>query len=165
MRLVKEGFPDVSMHCSIFVCMNKHLQTDFETTVRTVNILDQYNINATTIHYILHNLFRGLKTIRCKYKLTINEIIFLNGVYLYCKHESTCISQDACLRFLGYYNLSKIKYYINSLLGKNMIQIAEVIKGYNRYKLTPLGISVMDDINGSFERCLYDWFNRYNICL
>ena len=145
--------------------MNTYPQTDFETTVTTANILDQYNTSATSIHYILHNLFRGLEPVRRKYKLTINEIIFLNGIYLYCKHESTCISQDACLRFIGYYNLSKVKYYISSLLGKNMIQIAEIIKGYNRYKLTLLGFSVIDDINDSFDRCLYDWFNKYNICL
>jgi hypothetical protein len=44
-----------------------------------------------------------------------------------------------------------------------MIQLAEVIHGYNRYRLTQLGFSVIEDINGSFERCLYDWFNKYNI--
>jgi hypothetical protein len=46
-----------------------------------------------------------------------------------------------------------------------MIEIAEVIQSYNRYKQTPLGLSVINDINGSFERCSYDWFNKYNICL
>jgi hypothetical protein len=89
----------------------------------------------------------------------------VNGVYLYCKHQSTCISQDACLRFIGYYNLNKVKYYIGSFQGKGLIEIAEIIKGYNRYKITTLGISVMNDINDSFDRCLYDWFNKYNICL
>jgi hypothetical protein len=139
--------------------MNKQEQTDNTTTAQPANILDPYNIPATNIHYILHNLFRGLKPVRHKYRLTINEIIFLNGMYLYCKHVSTCMSYDACHRFIGYYNLSKIKYYISSLQEKGMIQIAEVIKGYNRYKLTRLGISVMDEIDDSFERCLYEWFN------
>jgi hypothetical protein len=46
-----------------------------------------------------------------------------------------------------------------------MIQLAEVIKGYNRYKLTPLGLSVMSEINGNFDRCLYEWFEKYEICL
>jgi hypothetical protein len=86
-------------------------------------------------------------------------------MHLYCKHISTCISQDASLRFIGYYNLNKVKYYLGSLQNKNMIQIAEVIKGYNRYKLTQLGIEVMDEIDGSFERCLHDWFSKYNINL
>ncbi len=142
---------------------NKQQDTAIETTFQPSDMLDQYSISATTIHYILHNLFRGLKPVRRKYKLTINEIIFLNGIYLYCKHESTCISQDACHRFICYYNLHKVKYYISSLLGKNMIQLAEVIKGYNRYKLTQLGMSVIKEINGSFERCLYDWFQKYGI--
>jgi hypothetical protein len=144
--------------------MNKQQDAAIETASQPSDIL-AYNTNATTIHYILHNLFRGLKPIRRKYRLTINEIIFLNGMYLYCKHVSTCMSQDACHRFIGYYSLSKIKYYLGSLQNKNMIQPAEVIKGYNRYKPTQLGISVIDEINGSFDRCLYDWFNKYNITL
>jgi hypothetical protein len=69
------------------------------------------------------------------------------------------------MKFIGYYNLHKIKYYIGFLQTKGMIQVAEIIKGYNRYKLTPLGITVMDDINGGFEKCLYDWLNKYSISL
>jgi len=145
--------------------MNKQEDTDVTTTSKPDNNLDLYNIPANNIHYTLHNLFRGLKSIRRKYKLTINEIIFLNGMYLFCKHISTCMSQDACLKFIGYYNLGKVKYYLGSLQAKGMIQLAEVIKGYNRYRLTQLGFSVIEDINGSFERCLYDWFNKYGICL
>jgi hypothetical protein len=75
------------------------------------------------------------------------------------------MSQDACLRFIGYYNLNKIRYYIGSLRGKGMIEIAEVINNYNRYKLTVLGLSVIYEINGSYERCLYDFFNKYSISL
>lgn len=134
-----------------YLCINAQLMTDkqlhvnAETTVPASDILD-YNINATSIHYILHNLFRGLKPIRRKYKLTINEIIFLNGIYLYCKHISTCISQNAWMKFIGYYNLPKIKYYIGSLQNKEMIQIPEIIHKHKRYKLIPLGISVMKEI-------------------
>jgi len=74
-------------------------------------------------------------------------------MYLYCKHESACISQNACLKFIG------------SLLGKGMIEKAEVIKGYDRYKITPLGLSAIYDINDSFDKCLYEWFTRYSIDL
>jgi hypothetical protein len=161
-----EDFPDESQGCATFAFMtNKQQDAAIETASQPANIFDLYNIPANNIHYTLHNLFRGLKSIRLKYKLTINKIIFLNGMYLYCKHISTCLSQDACLRFIGYYNPGKVKYYLGSLQNKNMIQIAEVTKGYNRYRLTQLGFSVIDDINGSFERCLYDWLNKYNITL
>lgn len=100
-----EGFPDESQGCATFAFMtNKQQDAAIKTASQPANIFDLYNIPANNIHYTLHNLFRGLKSIRLKYKLTINEIIFLNGMYLYCKHISTCISQDACLRFIGYYN-------------------------------------------------------------
>ena len=143
---------------------NKQGQEYAVTPQQTSPILE-YNITASTIHYILHNLFRSLKPIRRKYGLTINEIIFLNGMYLYCRHVNTCMSQDACLRFIGYYNLNKIKYYIGSLMNKKMIEVAEIINSYNRYKLTPLGLSVLNDLSGSFDKCLYEWFNKYNIVL
>ena len=145
--------------------VNKQSQTDPANTSQPSNILQLYNIPATNVHYILHNLFRGLKPLRRKYELSINEIIFLIGMYLYCKHVSTCMSQNACLKFICYYNLGKVKYYIVSLLGKGMIQSAEIIKGYQRYKLTPLGLSVVNEINGNFDTCLYEWFNKYNISL
>ena len=135
------------------------------TSIPISSMLANYNTNANNKHYTLHNLFRWLKTIRRKYRFTINEIIFLNGMYLYCRHISNCMSQDACLKFIGYYNLNKIKYYLGSLQGKGMIEVAEVIHSYNRYKLTVLGLSAVNDINESFERCLYDWFNKYNVCL
>ena len=145
--------------------LNKQLQTAPLTTIPTSNMLEIYNTNAALIQYYIHNLFRGLKPIRRKYKLTINEIIFLNGMYLYCKHVNTCMSQDACLRFIGYYNLNKIKYYIGSLRGKGMIEIAEVINGYNRYKPSILGISVINEINDSYGKCLDEFFNKYSISL
>ena len=155
----------------LYLCWNdlimtdKQAQTAEETTSPIPNNLHLYNISATDIHYTLHNLFRGLKSIRRKYKLTINEIIFLNAMYLYCKHVSTCMSQDACLRFIGYYNLNKVKYYIGSLRGKGMIEVAEIIHGYNRYKLTMQGISAVYDIDASFERCLAEWFQKNGISL
>ena len=135
------------------------------TTEHIRTLLTQYNTSATNIHYTLHNLFRGLKTIRRKYQLTINEIIFLNGMYLYCKHVSTCFSQDACLRFVAYYNLNKVKYYLGSLENKRMIEVAEIIRGNNRYRLSELGINAVNDIDDSFERCLAEWFNKHGISL
>ena len=75
------------------------------------------------------------------------------------------MSQDACQKFIGYYNPGKVKYYSGSLLGKGMIQLAEVIKDYNRYKLTLLGLTVTGEIDGSFDRCLYEWFQKYCISL
>jgi hypothetical protein len=141
---------------------NKQGQETAEKTAPQQPFLD-YNINATYIHYILHNLFRALKPVRRKYNLTINEIIFLNGTYLYCKHVSTCVSQDACLRFIGYYNLQKIKYYIGSLQDKGMIHVAEIIHKHNRYKLTQAGIEVMNELDGEFHVCLYDWCNKYGV--
>jgi len=128
------------------------------------SILEHYNTSAKFIHYMLHNLFRGLKPVRRKYRLTINEVIFLNGMYLYCRHVSTCISHSGCVRFIGYYNLNKVKYYIGSLQDKGMIEIAEVLRGNIMYRLTSKGVCAIDEISHSFEMCFQNWFNKYDIC-
>jgi len=73
------------------------------------------------------------------------------------------MSQNACLKLIGYYNLPKIKYYIGSLQKKRMICIAEVIHGFNRYKLTQEGIKVMNELDEGFHTCLYEWCNRYGV--
>jgi hypothetical protein len=46
-----------------------------------------------------------------------------------------------------------------------MIEVAEIIRGNNRYRLSELGIKAVNDINDSFERCLIEWFNKYGISL
>lgn len=50
---------------------------DAETTAQPANMHGQYYTNATNIHYTLHNLFRGLKSIWIMYTLTIYEFILV----------------------------------------------------------------------------------------
>lgn len=47
--------------------LNKRKQIEPVITVQAANMLEIYNISTPTIHYILHNLFRGLRPIRRKY--------------------------------------------------------------------------------------------------
>jgi hypothetical protein len=82
------------------------------------------------------------------------------GKYLETRYFFPCLStQQDCIADIDFH------FMCCFIQGKGMIEVAEVIHGYNRYKLTPLGISAVNDINESFERCLYNWFNKYNICL
>jgi hypothetical protein len=46
-----------------------------------------------------------------------------------------------------------------------MRKVNPIPYGKPGYRLTPLGISSVNDIRGSFERCLYDWYNKYGISL
>ena len=67
------------------------------------------------------------------------------------------------MKFIGYYNYDKIKYYLGSLQEKGMVQVAEIINGYNRYRLTQGGLSVMNELNDGFDWCLYEWCNKYRV--
>lgn len=44
-----------------------------------------------------------------------------------------------------------------------MICIAEVIYGFNRYKLIQEGIKVMNELDEGFHTCLNEWWNKYGV--
>ena len=56
-------------------------------------------------------------------------------------------------------------YYLGSLQTKGMIKIVKGINSYNRYKPAPLGLSMINDVSESFDRCLHDGFQKYKVVL
>ena len=59
---------------------DKQVQARQSTPLHSTDMVAIYNTNANTIHYYLHNLFRGLKSIRRKYKLTMRGISAVNDI-------------------------------------------------------------------------------------
>ena len=98
--------------------MNKHQETDPETAVRPADTLELYNTTGALSQYIVYNLFLILHPIRKKFDLTINGIVILNGMMLYNKYIGSSFSYSAILRFVGYFNDKKMRYYFGSLQEK-----------------------------------------------
>ena len=143
------------MSLTFAVSLRKSLQMNAKqseisnmTSIPTTNMVELYNSPAPNIHYTLHNLFRGLKTIRRKYRLTINEIIFLNGMYLSCRQIYACLSQDACLKFRGPVNQSPPPAAVRGFLVFCLCQQAGKAKTKNPRALRAWGLV---EVGGGFE--------------
>jgi hypothetical protein len=145
--------------------MNKQPQAAIETTVQPYNTLELYNTTGSLSQYIVYNLFRILRPIRKKFNLTINEIVILNGMMLYNKYIGSSFSYSAILRFVGYFNDKKMRYYFGSLQEKGCIRLSDILNGAKRYRLTEKGIEALSHMEASYDKSLYEFLNSYSISL
>ena len=145
--------------------MNKQKDSAIETTGQPYNTLELNNTKGSLSQYIVYNLFRILRHIRKKFRLTINEIIFLNGRMLYNKDIGSSFSYSAILRFVGYFNDKKMRYYFGSLKEKDCIVLSDVLNGAKRYRLTEKGIEAVKSMDISYDMALYRFLNENNITL
>jgi hypothetical protein len=142
---------------------NKQQDTELKTAGQPANTLELYNTTGSLSQYIVYNLFRILRPIRKKFNLTINEIIILNGMMLYNKYVGSSFSYSAILRFVGYFNDKKMRYYFGSLQEKNCIRLSDILNGAKRYRLTEKGIEALSNMEESYDKSLYVFLNSYNI--
>jgi hypothetical protein len=145
--------------------MNKQSDPAKETASQPYNTLELYNTTGSLSQYIVYNLFRILRPIRKKFNLTINEIVILNGMMLYNKYIGSSFSYSAILRFVGYFNDKKMRYYFGSLQEKKCIVLSDVLNGAKRYRLTEKGIEALSHMEESYDRSLYEFLNNYNISI
>lgn len=142
---------------------NKQDLAPIDNTSQPYNALELYNTSGSLSQYIIYNLFRILRPIRKKFKLTINEIIILNGMILYNKYIGSSFSYTAILRFVGYFNDKKMRYYFGSLQEKGCIVLSDVLNGANRYRLTGKGVEALSHMENCYDKTLYEFLNRYGI--
>jgi hypothetical protein len=145
--------------------INKQEDSAIETASQPCNTLELYNTTGSLSQYIVYNLFRILRPIRKKFNLTINEIVILNGMMLYNKYIGSSFSYSAILRFVGYFNDKKMRYYFGSLQEKNCIVLSDILNGAKRYRLTEKGIEAISHLEESYDKCLYVFLNEYSISL
>ncbi len=135
------------------------------TPTNQVNTLALLNSECDAVHIILHNAFRLLKPVRRKYKLSVNSLIIVNAIYVYHKYKGSVFTVNSIYQVIGYYNRNRLKFYLSSLLSKGIIMQAEQNKGIDYYKLTDLGIKIMDDFNNTYQEVLTAWFDKHNISI
>ncbi|MBN1184134.1 MAG: hypothetical protein JXB49_17715 [Bacteroidales bacterium] len=133
------------------------------TTSPVANTLELYNTTGSLSQYIIYNLFRILRPIRRKFNLTINEIIILNGMMLYHKCTGSSFSYSAIIKYVGYFNDKKMRYYFGSLQEKACIVMSDIINGAKRYRMTEKGIEAVRLMEESYDKALYEFINDNNI--
>jgi len=116
------------------------------------------------VNYTIHLLYRAFVPIRKKHDLSVNTILVLNACYIFQRNVGTAFSQSSIRNFITYFNYFRIKYYIGVLLEKKMIYESDFVS-YQLYKLTPLGIDVIEGLNGDFQESMVKFCTQYNIQL
>ena len=144
---------------------NKQENTEAETISSIAYTLELYNTTGSLSQYIVYNLFRILRPIRKKFNLTINEIVILNGMMLYNKYIGSSFSYSAILRYVGYFNDRKMRYYIESLQEKGCIVLSDILNGAKRYQLTEKGIEAISHMQESYDKALYKYIQDNKIIL
>ena len=141
------------------------MSIDKTNPVNNYNTIDLLNTPVSISQYIIYNLFRILRPIRKRYGLTINEIIILNGMMIYNKFIGSSFTYSSVLRYVGYFNDKKMRYYIGSLLEKGFIILSDVNGEIRRYKLSDKGIDSINSIGECYSKSLEKFINDNGIVL
>lgn len=145
--------------------MNKQAEENKTNTLQTIDTLSLLSTKIDAIHIIYTNIFRLLKPIRRKYRLTINAIIVLNGCYLIHIYKGSLFSVYSLYKFVGYYNRPKLQYYINHLCENGYIIQSDQIKNILYYRITDKGIEVMREFNNTYNSVLCSFLSNNGISL
>jgi predicted transcriptional regulator len=84
---------------------------------------------------------------------------------LYNKHVGSSFSYSAILRFVGYFNDEKMRYYFGSLQEKDCIIMSDILNGAKRYKLTVKGYDAISYMQETYDMSLYKFLNDYSISI
>ena len=62
---------------------------------------------------------------------------------LYNKYVGSSFSYSGILRYVGYFNDKKMRYYFGSLEEKGYIVLSDILNGAKRYRLAEKGIEAI----------------------
>lgn len=118
------------------------------------------------VQLMYHNLFRYLRPCRKKYNMTINELLVLNGIYIYTLIQKTEFTMNAIYLFMGYYNRRRMGYYIDRLLNKHgCIVYHNTIGKYVYYRISVKGFDIVKELFDNFEIVQQKFLQKWNVSI
>jgi len=106
-----------------------------------------------------------LRPCRKKYNMTINELLVLNGIYIYTlirKHDFTI---NSIYQWLMYYNKPRMKYYFDRLIKHDVICYHTTIGTHVYYRLTERGYNVVGEMFDRFEEIQLKFLKKWNVSI
>lgn len=125
----------------------------------------QLSLTMLKPHITIHMLWRALKKSRIKYQLTANQLIMLNGLYLWAlvgKGEFTLTGAE---NFVGYWNNLRTKKLIESLIIKGYIVLHSRSGNRIYYRLTPQAYNIASEIMNEFDTTCQKWYSKFNLSI
>lgn len=112
-----------------------------------------------------HIFFKVCKPIRTRHKISVNCLLVLNGAYLLQLSSGKSFTRYRLLKFVTYYDNVRIGKYITVLTEHKFIIESDLYKGHQTFILSSLGLSVIKELNESYEIELRKFIDLYNIVL
>jgi hypothetical protein len=117
----------------------------------------------TNINY--HIWFKACRSIKRKYKLSTNCLLVLNGVYVYSVYVVNSFTRRKVEDVMTYYDSYKIRSYMTVLITHGFIIESGLYKGHQLYSVSPLGLTVIQELNSSYQEQFNKFIDQYNITL
>lgn len=116
--------------------------------------------------YIIALLLRNksLAPIRLQYKINYQCITFLIACYTYNKYVSDSFTMSKIVHFTDYWTTKQVKVFISQLIDvKLLIPLAGF--SWQRYKTTDKCTEIINQIEQSYDKTVYNFCRLYNIDL
>jgi hypothetical protein len=112
-----------------------------------------------------HNIFRQLKHSRLKYDLSCNDLLVLNGVYLYSLLVKQDFTFNSIKDFVKYYNNKRNEFYLSKLIDRGYITLIRHVNTRNYYRLSLKGYEVINEMFNDYDLIHGKFINQFNISL
>ncbi len=112
-----------------------------------------------------HIWFKVCRPIKAKYGISTNLCLILNGSYLLSLINNKPFTRYQLRKFAGYYNNVKIDSYIGLLIDKGLLLHADSNNTRDYFILSSSGLSVIKELNESYEIELRKFIDLYSIVL
>lgn len=114
---------------------------------------------------VYHNIYRQLKPARKKYSLSGNDIIVLNGVYLYTVLIKTEFTFTSILKFVKYYREDRMRHYFNKLIERELIKLHRQANTHTYYRITTEGFNLINEMFNDYDVIHGKFIQQFNISL
>jgi predicted transcriptional regulator len=127
--------------------------------------LQANNIASLTPHIQYHLAFRVLKATRMRHKLTINQCIMLNGLYIYTLIGKTEFTVNNAVRFVGYWNTERTGNLFKGLIERGYIVLHSQSGNRPYYRLTDKAFKVVLELYVDFNTVCQRWYSKFNLSI
>ena len=122
--------------------------------------------NNNELHlYVFRLLYVIFRPLRKKYNLSVNCILILNSCYLYSKLVKDKFYMTDIYKFTSYYNIPVMKNFFRVLTLRGLIIPINPGEFRVLYNISEQGIKIIQEIEESYNKELYNFTNKYNIDL
>lgn len=127
--------------------------------------LQAKNINSLTPHIQYHLAFRVLKATRMRHKLTINQCIMLNGLYIYSLIGRSEFTVNNAVRFVGYWNSTRTGNIMKGLIDRGYIVLHSQSGNRPYYRLSDKAYRIASELYNDFNASCQRWYSKFNLSI